>query len=529
MKDNFDVHEWNKNRYLNRIKESDDPKIGAELEAGVEGDRVEESKSYLEKLAADLSQKHPNLDFEVKFPDSDSRRIETYGSQRDLSDFGDKMHGKKFGEYEIFHMDYDDRRDTVRIVKSSSISRGKLEESYMYKGYKDKHFDICPAAEGLRDRLLSGEFKNQVRDKNLATPTEVGEWLYQHDVLFGTEKQVLRDKEGDESDIEKAKVAIGRIINLSRDLGIPAAEISYLKSHLKKITDIVEYSSLTELNPIEETVKFVMEDLEGYSNYFPGGKTKGLSSDEMSTILMQIVKDIEDDGKQLDESTLCKRGQNYLAARKRAGEKSSAYLSGRAVKVCKGQIKGSDGKNKKDFKNESLDEYVDNGPEEKAFDVEMDKAGKGIASAIEKELKNKKPQELNEAIITSIIAGILTGNSLINFVSKLAKLLFKKIGFKKGEDIAGKIHNWAHDNEVAFQAPIKRVLKFFIKDTKTLDIVTKGIYAIVVGSMAANYGAEALSSLSKSDWFSTSLSSLKTLAKADETIVNAYPAIKALI
>ena len=37
---------------------------------------------------------------------------------------------------------------------------------------------------------------------------------------------------------------------------------------------------------------------------------------------------------------LCARGKAYIAARKRAGEKSSAYLSGRAVKVCKGQIKG---------------------------------------------------------------------------------------------------------------------------------------------------------------------------------------------
>ena len=37
---------------------------------------------------------------------------------------------------------------------------------------------------------------------------------------------------------------------------------------------------------------------------------------------------------------LCKRGKAYIAKRKRAGEKSSAYLSGRAVKVCKGQMKG---------------------------------------------------------------------------------------------------------------------------------------------------------------------------------------------
>ncbi len=486
MKDNFDLHEWNKKRYLGELDidqninkddegssfnithGGDDPKMGAELES--DANVVGENKSYLEKLAANLSQKYPNLDFYVS---DHTDRIDVVGSEQDKFNFGDKFHGKKFGEYEVFAIDDDDRGEVVRIVKSSSISRGKLEESYMYKGYKDKHFDICPAAEGLRDRLLSGEFKNQVRDKNLATPTEVGEWLYQHDVLFGTEKQVLRDKEGDESDIQLAKVAIGRIINLSRDLGIPAAEISYLKSHLKKITDIVEYSSLTE-------------------------------------------------------STLCKRGQEYIKARKAAGEKSSAYLSGRAVKVCKGDIKFK-GKKQKDFKNESLDGYVDNGPEEKSFDVEMEKAGNGIASAIEKELKNKKSQELNEAIITSVIAGILTGNSLINFISKLAKLLFKKIGFKKGEDIAGKIQHWAHDNEIAFQKPIKRVLGFFIKDTKTLDIVTKGIYALVVGSMAANYGAEAVSSLSKSDWFASSLNALKTLAKSDETIVNAYPAIKALI
>jgi hypothetical protein len=46
---------------------------------------------------------------------------------------------------------------------------------------------------------------------------------------------------------------------------------------------------------------------------------------------------------------MCKRGKNYMAARKRAGEKSSAYLSGRGVKVCKGQIKGSDGKKKKSY------------------------------------------------------------------------------------------------------------------------------------------------------------------------------------
>ena len=36
------------------------------------------------------------------------------------------------------------------------------------------------------------------------------------------------------------------------------------------------------------------------------------------------------------EKKLCKKGKAYYDRRKAAGEKPSAYLSGRAVKVCKG-------------------------------------------------------------------------------------------------------------------------------------------------------------------------------------------------
>ena len=47
---------------------------------------------------------------------------------------------------------------------------------------------------------------------------------------------------------------------------------------------------------------------------------------------------------------LCKRGYNYIAKRKREGEDHNPFLMARAVKVCKGQIKGSDNKKKKDFR-----------------------------------------------------------------------------------------------------------------------------------------------------------------------------------
>jgi len=348
--DNFDVHEWNKKRYLNEMEEGIGPK---------------QATMKLDQLTFNVVKgmfgKIPMFGISFPNPDDSTRQVM---SGDDLESWKDSIRDR-FGNVNVkIDVDASNRWDRVKILddkfiddKKSYIDRkGRAlnnwrkdsnygldedinEASYMYKGYEDKHFDICPAAEGLRDRLLAGEFK----DNKWATGTnfekELGEWRYQHDVLFKTEKQVLQDKEGDESDIEKAKVAIDRIVNLSRDLGIPAAEISYLKAHLKKITDVVESSSLTELNPIKETIKFIMDDLEGYSNYFPGGKTKGLSSDEMSTILMQIVKDIEEEGKQLNEK-LCKKGEAYRKRRMAAGEKSSAYLSGRAVKVCKGQMSG---------------------------------------------------------------------------------------------------------------------------------------------------------------------------------------------
>ena len=47
----------------------------------------------------------------------------------------------------------------------------------------------------------------------------------------------------------------------------------------------------------------------------------------------EILKMVED---------LCAKGKAYRKKRMAAGEKSSAYLSGRAVKVCKGQMQGEE-------------------------------------------------------------------------------------------------------------------------------------------------------------------------------------------
>ena len=67
---------------------------------------------------------------------------------------------------------------------------------------------------------------------------------------------------------------------------------------------------------------------------------KELKRSNPGATVEEIIKEIQEI-KILSEKKdfLCKRGKDYIKSRKAAGEKSSAYLSGRAVKVCKGQIK----------------------------------------------------------------------------------------------------------------------------------------------------------------------------------------------
>jgi hypothetical protein len=296
MKDNFDVHAWNLKRYLN------------------------ENKSYLNQLADDLSSKHPNLDFYVS---DHTERIDVRGSQQDMMNWGDENHGKKFGEYEVFHVDDDDRGEIVRIVKSDSILRENVEEGVV----KDMH-----------------TFLNDLRDSGVTNMFGAAPYLQKE---FGIDQKSAREVLANwmQSFSENLQYKDRKLSHEEEDRLDLIAHREFDGKDFSKLSDedkakvFAKRDQVGVKESIKETIKFIMDDLEGYSNYFPGGKTKGLSSDEMSTILMQIVKDTEEEGKQLNEK-LCKKGEAYRKRRMAAGEKSSAYLSGRAVKVCKGQMSG---------------------------------------------------------------------------------------------------------------------------------------------------------------------------------------------
>jgi hypothetical protein len=319
MKDNFDLHEWNKKRYLGELdidqninkddegssfnitRGGDDPKIGAEEESDT--NVVGENQSHLEFLSKYLEKMHPGLRFDV----SDFDDIRVYGSQQDLANFGYKMHGKKFGEYEVFHVDDDDRGEIVRIVKSSSILRENIEEGVV----KDMH-----------------TFLNDLRDSGVTNMFGAAPYLQKE---FGIDQKSAREVLANwmQSFSENLQYKDRKLSHEEEDRLDLIAHREFDGVSFSKLSDedkakvFAQRDKVGVKETIKETLRFIKEHNPDFTN------------EEIKSEL----EEIKELGSQLNEK-LCKKGEAYRKRRMAAGEKSSAYLSGRAVKVCKGQISG---------------------------------------------------------------------------------------------------------------------------------------------------------------------------------------------
>lgn len=293
MKNNFDVHAWKRNQLIESTLDD------ADLKAKKRVDTITNSilKSFPELNVAEL-------------------KYAVASGFADLAFDGLSEAESNEKEYEVEYWVYrnDDYDSDYITVKASS------EEEALKKAKEEvrrgKDFKIY--------KTLNENEENPIDTITTDVPLFIRLLEYA--------------KEDAETDMDLHSVA-ENAIRLSNNSNVPLTMDNY--------NNIV--SQEDGISPVQETINFIIENLQGYSKYFPGGKTKGLDKNTLSTILMQIVKDTEEEGKQLDESTLCKRGQDYMESRKVAGEKSSAYLSGRAVRVCKGDIKFK-GKKQKDFK-----------------------------------------------------------------------------------------------------------------------------------------------------------------------------------
>ena len=199
------------------------------------------------------------------------------------------------------------------------------------------------------------------------------------------ERNAPKSKEASKSGLEKVKDFIQKVM---KEEEITVDDATNFKVNLKHLLDkhVVKSEALSDYEEEEANYdelygdykykvdeakpkkghgekisKEVFSKLKGKTINYKGADYKVIDSDEavlkikhledgdvttinlrqfnVSGMIEEILETIEL-GRQLDEKKLCKKGQAYRKRRIAAGEKSSAYLSGRAVKVCKGQISG---------------------------------------------------------------------------------------------------------------------------------------------------------------------------------------------
>ena len=156
---------------------------------------------------------------------------------------------------------------------------------------------------------------------------------------------------------------------------------------------------------------------------------------------------------------------------------------------------------------------------EEDIDDEFVDLANDLADEIKDELSDElgEKKELNEAVgIVGVIGLILLSNTVALMLSRFAKKQFAKRDWGKGEKAAKAIEDFAHKNEKAFKAPIKRVVGIFTKNEKWKNTISEVLYALVILMMAGQAGGEAINYLKKAGWLKGGLYSLKSFVKGKE-------------
>ena len=145
-----------------------------------------------------------------------------------------------------------------------------------------------------------------------------------------------------------------RMLEYSRE---DAAEDMDLHDVTEKANKLGKERGILQMDDYEEIIG-ATEDINELSDYFkrrkaqddyavnkkdkpakPYNPNSSGKTDYMKRREKELSERISEALNKINEE-LCPAGKAYIKRRKSAGEKSSAYLSGRAVKVCKGQMSG---------------------------------------------------------------------------------------------------------------------------------------------------------------------------------------------
>lgn len=263
--------------------------------------------------------------------------------------------------------------DNVRVFANPNES---LDEAYIVTYAKNKGEKPASVAYKLRGSALA--FMRDLEKDGYTTmltqrPVDgVDEVLdeYNSGIYFDPDKASKRAKTASKSAMDKVRDAIKKAMigdykpSVTETPNESLADSEEKEANYDELYKGYKYK-VDEAKPKkghgEKISKEVFSKLKGKTINYKGADYKVLDSDEavlkikhledgdvttinlrqfnLKGMIEEIIETIEL-GRQLDEKKLCKKGEAYRKRRMAAGEKSSAYLSGRAVKVCKGQMSG---------------------------------------------------------------------------------------------------------------------------------------------------------------------------------------------
>jgi len=254
-------------------------------------------------------------------------------------------------------------KGVYRNLNNGQILAFDKSDFDIFKNNLSSHFDISESLnEGFNGGVLSGMVDSKFvyivnyNGQEMRVPKE--EWpdfkkmiqlkesLNEYDVHMPSQEEV--DKffalTNNETHYLNSKPVMGQEKTFNKMEVEPWDEYDY--SNWKALVGKAKQQGKLDESASTEEKRIAMRAIKSIAKY------RGVSEDEARRDLMRAVKelgslkeaikDIKETielGKNLTEE-LCAKGKAYRKKRMAAGEKSSAYLNGRAVKVCKGQMKG---------------------------------------------------------------------------------------------------------------------------------------------------------------------------------------------
>ncbi len=235
--------------------------------------------------------------------------------------------------------DYNEDLEKVidRGIKRINIGSSD-EEDVLYYVHNNWMGGNITAEEAMKkiSKYLSPKVNEELTKKDKKDLKQVSKQLKKsvkaHDKQAKTIDKALKEGDTYEKMAAKGKKAgnlkqgtVRKRLNIPKGEKIPISLIKKEISRIKKMD-----------NPSEKNKKYLKalnlaKTLKTTTNVNETMKKSDIAKEIAETIQL---------GLQLNEKELCAKGKAYIRKRKAAGEKSSAYLSGRAVRVCKGTMKG---------------------------------------------------------------------------------------------------------------------------------------------------------------------------------------------